>query len=100
MQRPTCVQHQNSIAVHNSRYPMCNADDSTFGEFLADDPLDGRICLRINRSCRLVHEEDPAAFQYNSDEAEELLLPYTPVLPHVGDCKEQTMSKETLFMFC
>lgn len=80
---------------------MCNADDGTFSELLADDLLDSRVCLRIDRSRCLVHEEDPAAFQYDSAEAQKLLLPYAPVLPHVGDCKEQqqTMSKETLFVF-
>jgi hypothetical protein len=74
---------------------MCNADDGTFSELLADDLLDSRVCLRIDRSRCLVHEEDPAAFQYDSAEAQKLLLPYAPVLPHVGDCKEQqqTMSK-------
>ena len=100
MQSPTCIQDQNSVAVHDSWYTMCNADDGTFREFLSDDPLDGCICLRINRSRCLIHEEDPAAFQYDTTEAEELLLPYTPVLPHVGNCDEQAVTNKTLIVCC
>jgi hypothetical protein len=75
-----------------------DADDCAFDEFLSDDPLDGCIRLGIHGSGCLVHEEDPAAFQHNPAEAEELLLPYAPVLPHVGDCKEQAMNENMSFV--
>ncbi|BAS88127.1 Os04g0209450, partial [Oryza sativa Japonica Group] len=83
----------DSITVHDSRYAVRNADDSAISELFSDDPLDSRICLRINGSCCLIHEQDPAALQNNTTKAEELLLSYAPVLPHVGNYKEQHKSK-------
>lgn len=81
----TGIDDQDSVAVHDRRYPVRDADDGAGWELFPDDLLNHGIGSGIHWSSGLVHEQYPAVLQHHSAKAQQLPLPNTPVLAVVDN---------------